>query len=57
MRETAIFLTMDGVTNGAIYALIALGIILSVSRGEQDASWEQRDAGEKKRTVNAKAAA
>ena len=31
MRETAIFLTMDGVTNGAIYALIALGIILIYS--------------------------
>lgn len=39
-----------------VFTGLALGIILSVSRGEQDGSWEQSDSRERRNTSNAKAA-
>lgn len=40
-----------------VFTGLALGIILSVSRGEQDSSWEKGEARERKTNVNAKFAA
>jgi hypothetical protein len=43
-----------------VFTGLALGIILSVSRGEQDPAWEDEEKGEvrqKRNTSNAKVAA
>jgi len=51
------FISMGGTS--MVFTGLAIGIVLSVSRGEQDQAWEQKKPGEEKeqRNVAAKAAA